>query len=81
MTVIGVRHGDGLVWHAPSLGAGPDYDTACSCDANDPNGADTHGTVKAPRGQKITCPQCYQLWRSVLALGLKESHFAHEAKK
>lgn len=64
--VIGIRHEDGnggqfIEWHASGYGSGADYDSLCGCDGDDAR-AGTFGTVTAPRGRKITCPACFQMW-------------------
>jgi hypothetical protein len=66
---------DGVVeWHAPGV-AGPDYDTLCGIDANDPT-IGHHGLVPAKRGQKITCMNCKMIWEGVVALNLRMASFA-----
>lgn len=71
--VVGVQLDDGVEWHAVNTVAG-DYDTMCGVDANDPC-IGHHGTVEAKKGQKITCQDCYNLWKGVTQLRLKESMF------
>jgi len=57
---------DGTVeWHAP--GGVSDYATLCGLDANDST-VGHEGIVDTPRGQKITCPQCYGIWAGAKAL-------------
>lgn len=65
---------DGVVeWHAPNV-AGPDYDTLCGVDADDP-AIGHEGLIPAKRGQKITCMQCKMIWEGVVALKLRKSNF------
>ena len=73
--VIGVRIGsDEVEWHAVNGVAGADYDTLCGIDAND-SVVGHHGTVPAPRGQKINCRQCFEVWRGVRDMCLRSSSF------
>ncbi|MGD2065594.1 MAG: hypothetical protein PVI43_00305 [Candidatus Bathyarchaeota archaeon] len=73
--VIGVRESDGVIWHA--INCFPtDYDTLCGLDANDPYiHVGTFGTVKAPPGQKITCPQCISVFTGFREAGFRKSDF------
>lgn len=82
--IVGVLVGDGaeaaeIEWHITGVGSS-DYVTACGMDGNDP-GAEQHGTVKAKRGQKITCKACYALWRDFRALTLRDANFTPESKR
>jgi hypothetical protein len=72
-SVIGVRVDDAIEWHAMNAN-GTDYHTLCGVDADDKR-IGHYGTVAAPRGQKINCPQCHSLWRAVVELRLRESSF------
>lgn len=59
-------------YHAP--GVIGDYSTLCGLDINDPEiGHD--GEIKVPRGQKITCRECYEIWRDTVALNLRKASF------
>jgi hypothetical protein len=70
---IGVCLGGGEVeWHAP--GVVQDYDTLCGLDANEP-GEGLHGTIVAPRGQKITCAECASIFVRTQELGLRRASF------
>lgn len=72
--VVGVEI-DGVVeWHAINPVAGVDYTTMCGVDSHDITIGHT-GTVRANKGQKITCRQCYQMWAGITSLKLKESSF------
>lgn len=72
---IGVETDDGTEWHAP--GVVSDYDTLCGTDAGDPT-IGHHGLVTAKRGQKITCDQCRNVWKGVMALRLRARDFDKE---
>ena len=61
-------------WHAPGV-FGPDYDTLCGIDANDPT-IGHEGLVTAKRGQKITCMNCKMIWQGVVAMNLRKASFA-----
>lgn len=70
---IGIRvDGDEIEWHAP--GVVQDYDSLCGIDANDPSEG-MHGTVEAPRGQKITCTECASIYVRLHELGLRRTSF------
>lgn len=58
---------------------GVNYDTLCAIDALDPT-TGTFGLVTATPRQKITCRQCWQIWRGVVGLGLREHHFHQKAR-
>lgn len=74
--VIGVRMDfDDIEWHAP--GVVSDYDTLCGVDANDPS-IGHYGTVPAPRGQRITCTECRQIFERFSALHLRAADFAEQ---
>lgn len=81
MSPVGVKTDvDGRIvveWHAPPI-PGPDYETLCCLDANDPV-TGTHGVVKPKPRQKITCSHCRRIWSGVLALNLCATDFAREA--
>ncbi len=65
---------DGVdTWHAH--GVHSDYNTLCGIDADDPTIGHDGLTEHIPRGQKITCEQCWSIWRNMRALRLRESDF------
>ncbi len=70
---IGVRIEGEVEWHAPGVG-GSDHHTLCGVDAND-EAIGHYGVVEARPGQKITCHQCFTIWREVVALKLRSSDF------
>ena len=72
--VIGVIVGETTEWHAVNGVAGPDYATLCGLDPNDST-VGHYGTVEPKRGQKITCQECYNIWRGVTDMRLRESSF------
>ena len=76
--VIGVMVDGEPTFHA--RGVASDYDTLCGMDANDDH-VGHEGYVTARRGQKITCSQCWQIWRETVALQLRESSFDVAAGK
>ena len=80
--VVGVLvEGEITEWHVVGGNAGgPDYDTLCGLDANDPT-LGLMGTVEPKRGQKVTCAQCFIQWRSVITLRMRMSDFATEAMR
>lgn len=67
-----IVEGDEIEWHAP--GVVQDYDTLCGLDATDPSEG-MHGTVEAPRGQKITCAECASIFVRMRELGLRRASF------
>jgi hypothetical protein len=67
-----IVEGGEVEWHA--AGVVQDYDTLCGVDANDPSEG-MHGTVEAPRGQKITCTECASIFVRTQALGLRRASF------
>jgi hypothetical protein len=73
--VVGVKTYSGVEWHAINSVAGADYDTLCGLDAKD-DVIGHYGVVEAVAGQKITCHQCYAVWKGVSSLRLKESMFS-----
>lgn len=76
--VVGVDI-DGVVeWHAIGAG-GNDYNTLCGIDADDPS-IGHNGVVKAKRGQKINCAQCYGIWIGVKNMSFRESDFDPRSK-
>lgn len=72
--VIGLNLGDTVEWHAVNGVAGVDYHTLCGIDADDP-GIGHFGTVEPKRGQKIECRACYNIWRGVAEMNLREASF------
>jgi hypothetical protein len=82
--IVGVLVGEDadsakVEWHIASIDA-LDYFTACGMDGTD-EFAEQHGLVTAKRGQKVTCKQCYRMWKGFRALTLREASFAPEAKR
>lgn len=70
---VGVKvEGGEVEWHA--AGVVHDYDTLCGLDANDPSEG-MHGTVEAPRGQRITCVECASIFVRTQQLGLRRASF------
>ena len=70
---IGVMVDGGVIeWHAH--GVVQNYDTLCGIDANDPSEG-MHGTVSAPRGQKINCGECASIYKRFQELGLRRASF------
>ena len=72
--VIGVDIDGHMEWHAPSVLSGG-YATLCGLDGHDER-TGQRGVSPAPRGQKITCPQCKLLWQGVMLLKLDPDDFA-----
>ena len=72
--VIGLNIGNEIEWHAVNGVAGADYTTLCGIDADDP-GIGHYGTVDPPPGQKIECRTCYNIWKGVVEMRFRESHF------
>ena len=72
--VVGIEIDGVVTWHAAEDVSGAGYDTLCALDANDPS-IGTKGEIIPRRGQKITCRQCYAIWKGVLALKLREGNF------
>jgi hypothetical protein len=72
--VIGVMVDNAVEWHAVNGIPGPDAHTLCGVDADD-SAIGHYGTVKAPRGQKITCQECYNIWKGVSEMRLREASF------
>lgn len=70
---VGVLIDGVATWHAPGV-SGPDYDTLCGIDANDP-AVGHEGLIPAKRGQKITCGECRRVWERVVALNLRKASF------
>jgi hypothetical protein len=70
---VGVVIDGEVEWHAPGV-VGPDYDTLCGIDSNDPQ-IGHQGLVSPKRGQKITCALCKSIWGSVMAMNLRKSNF------
>ncbi len=69
---VGVKvEGGEVEWHA--AGVVHDYDT-CGLDANDPSEG-MHGTVEAPRGQRITCVECASIFVRTQQLALRRASF------
>jgi hypothetical protein len=75
--VVGVTIDGELSWHAANHGP-TDHHTLCGIDADDPAIGHT-GSIRPPRGQKITCVGCYGIWRGVAALRLRADDFTPEA--
>lgn len=75
--VVGVDVDGHIEWHAINSMAGADYDTMCGVDAHD-SVIGHMGTVVAKKGQKITCSQCYEMWKGVMSLKLTEGMFEVE---
>jgi hypothetical protein len=73
--IIGVVIDGETSWHAANVGTGPDYATLCGIDPDDPAIGHT-GTVEPKRGQKITCQECFNAWRGVVDLALRQSDFS-----
>lgn len=73
--VVGFETHSGVEWHAINGIAGADYDTLCGLDAKD-DAIGHYGIVEAVAGQKITCQQCYAVWKGVSLSRLKESMFS-----
>lgn len=79
MSVIGVLIDGEATFHAPGVSVGG-YDTLCAIDANDPH-IGHQGLIEARPLQKITCQQCYRIWRDVIAMHLMNNRFVDEAKR
>ena len=72
MKSIGVLEEGGFTsWHIPPPGWGG-YDTLCGLDGNDSH-VGTFGVIQGKN--KITCIQCYDIWKGVKAMKYRESDF------
>lgn len=73
--IVGVVIDGVETWHAPN-GGGGDYLTLCGLDGfDDHEDVGQQGTVEPRRGQRIDCPQCFQVWEGVAALRLRRNNF------
>lgn len=70
--IVGAMVGGEPEFHAPGIIG--DSNTLCGLDINDP-GIGHDGEIKVPRGQKITCCECYRIWRDTVALNLRKASF------
>ena len=76
---VGVICDGNLEWHMYGLGAS-DYVTACGLDGHDPDIGQEMGPLPEP-GQKITCQQCWALYKAFRESGVTAKDFAPEAKR
>ena len=76
---VGILIDGESTFHAASHGHG-DYNSLCGIDADDPS-IGHGGPVPAARGQKITCQQCFAIWRGTLELKLRASNFDELAQR
>jgi hypothetical protein len=74
--LVGINQDGVDEYHAPATTAGA-YLTLCCMDGNDP----TIGQIPTTKpGRKITCPQCWQIWRDVMDMELRSTDFDRKAK-
>ena len=78
--IVGVILDGEKTYHAPYLG-GNDYDTLCGIDASTdglgPNRLDDEhgGLIDVPKGQKIDCLACKQIFLGFQRLKLRKTDF------
>lgn len=75
--IVGVDILGEISWHV--AGVASDYTTLCGIDACDPE-IGHNGVVDTPKGQKVTCQQCYHMWERLQRMNLREASFDPEAK-
>ena len=64
---VGVLIDGELTVHAQPSAAGGDFHTLCAVDAND-DSVGHGGVVDVPRGKKIDCPHCRDIWEAAKQL-------------
>lgn len=70
--IIGVIEDGDTTWHlVPTAGF---YDTLCGVDAND-SVIGTYGSAEPKPGQKVSCPECAQMFKHIKSMRLGPNRF------